>query len=94
MKIVSFEEGKFKDDEVVFDDISIKYTQNADCTEDDGTYQELDITSRNNGTARFINIKTEGWSIDNPNDLVDIINDFCKRADINITEIEEDKENK
>lgn len=92
MKIISFDKSKFKDDEVVFDDVSIKYTQNADCTEGNDEIQELDITSRNNGTARFINIKTEGWSIDNPNDLVDIINDFCKRADINIT-TEEDEEN-
>lgn len=87
MKIVPFEEAEFADEEVYFDEVNAKYVQNADCTEDrDEMCQELEISSRNNGTARFINIKTEGWSIDDPMDLVEIINDFCKRAGINLKE--------
>ena len=85
MKIVPFENAKFADDEVYFDEVNMKYVQNADCTEDrDEMCQELEISSRNNGTARFINIKTEGWSIDDPQQLVNIINDFCSRAGIEL----------
>ena len=85
MKIVPFENSEFKDDEVYFDEVSMKYVQNADCTENsDEMCQELEITSRNNGVARFVNIKTNGWSIDDPQQLVDIINDFCNRAGIEL----------
>lgn len=87
MKIVPFENAEFADEEVYFDEVSMKYVQNADCTENsDEICQELEITSRNNGTARFINIKTENWSLDDPMQLVEIINDFCKRAGIDLTE--------
>lgn len=90
MKIVKYEDSHFENDEVYFDDVTVKYYQNNDCTEESDMIQELCISSRNNGCGRFIHIKTDGWSIDNPNDLIKIIKDFYKRADI---ETEEDNPN-
>lgn len=84
MKIVPFENTYFSDDEVYFDGVTMKYYQNHDCTEPDDECQVLEITSRNNGVGRFINIKTENWSIDDPMEFVEIIKDFCKRADIDL----------
>ena len=81
-KIVPFEEMNYGDYEVCVDDVSITYIQTGDCTEDRDACQDLTLTARNNGVARFINIKTgnNGWSINDPNDLVAIIKDFTKRA--------------
>ena len=90
MKIVPFEEASFSDDEVYYDEMTMKYVQNADCTEDrDEMVQEIEISCRNNGTARFVHFKTDGWSIDDPYDLVKIIQDFCKRANIELESVEQ-----
>lgn len=83
-EIKSFENCKFADGEICVDTVSVLYTQNGDCTEGEDEVQELTISSRNNGMARFINIKTgeNGWSIDDIPSLAKIIDDFKKRADI------------
>lgn len=84
------ENGKWDDETVVIDDISIKYLQNSDSSGDDGDeeVQELTLTARNNGIARFINIKTDSWSIDGVDELKSIIEDFKHRSGI-YTEKEE-----
>ena len=86
------ENGKWDDGTVVIDDISIKYLQNSDSSGDDGDeeVQELTLTARNNGIARFINIKTDSWSIDGVDELKSIIEDFKHRSGI-YTEKEEKK---
>ena len=96
MNIVPYENTNFSDEEVYFDEVTMNYYQNADCsestnyyqngdcTEEKDDFQKIQISSRNNGVGRFINIKTENWSIDDPMDLVKIIKDFCKRADIDL----------
>ena len=78
MTIVPFEKAKFKDDEVYFDEVTSSFYQNGDCTEDRDDYQKITVSTRNNGIARFINIKTEGngWSISDANDLVQLIKKF------------------
>lgn len=78
------DERAYKDNVVAFDDASLTYVQNRDCTEseDEDDVQTLTITTRNNGVARFLNIKTENWSIEDADELVNIINDFKKRAGI------------
>lgn len=55
--------------------------QEPDCTEDrDGDPQTLTLSTRDGGGGKFVNIKTNGWSIDqDSSDLTDIINDFKKR---------------
>lgn len=83
-EIKPYETCKFADGEICVDTVSVHYTQNGDCTEGDDEVQELTISSRNNGMARFINIKTgeNGWSVDDVSTLAKIIDDFKKRADI------------
>ena len=78
------ENGKWEEGTVVIDDISIKYLQNSDSSGDDGDeeVQELTLTARNNGIARFINIKTDSWSIDGVDELKSIIEDFKHRSGI------------
>ena len=78
------EDGAWEEGTVVIDDISIKYLQNSDSSGDDGNeeVQELTLTARNNGIARFINIKTDSWSIDSADELKAIIEDFKHRSGI------------
>ena len=96
LNIVPYEEatlnksGKWDDETVVIDEVSIKYLQNSDSSGDDGDeeVQELTLTARNNGIARFINVKTDSWSIDSVDELKAIIEDFKHRSGI-YTEKEE-----
>ena len=53
-------EGK---EQVLLDEITCKYIQEADCTEDKDIPQEITLSSRDGGGGKFINIKTESWSI-------------------------------
>lgn len=75
----SSKEGK---EQVLLDEITCKYIQDADCTEDQDEPQEIVISSRDGGGGKFINISTKSWSItgDNPEkELLPLINDFKKR---------------
>ncbi len=70
------------DNQVLLSDIKMTYIQNPDCTENrDGDPQELIISTRDNGVAKFINISTNNWSIDDIQDLEYVINDFKRRID-------------
>lgn len=72
-----------KDDQVLVDAVSITYYQLPDCTENDESEpQLLTISTRNNGCENFINIKATNWSINEPEDLLKIIEDFKNRAQI------------
>ena len=90
INIVPYEEaslnkdGAWEEGTVVIDDISIKYLQNSDSSGDDGNeeVQELTLTARNNGVERFLNIKTDSWSIDSADELKAIIEDFKHRSGI------------
>ena len=90
LNIVPYEEatlnenGKWEEGTVVIDEVSIEYLQNTDCSGHDGNeeVQELTLTARNNGIARFINIKTDSWSIDSADELKAIIEDFKHRSGI------------
>lgn len=83
MQVVSYENGEIeKDGNVLIDEVSIEYMQQLDCTEDDERYQTIKISTRNNGAARFLNIKTDDWSISDEKDMVELIEDFKKRAKI------------
>jgi hypothetical protein len=76
-------DGYPKGNEVLLDEIICKYIQEPDCTEDrDNDFQEIILSSRDGGGGKFINIKTESWSISGDNledDLIPLINDFKKR---------------
>lgn len=78
--IKSYENFKFEENEIGMDDVSISYLQQADCTQDQDETNEITLSTANNGVARFIVIKTERWSIDDIDSLVELIKDFKKRA--------------
>ena len=84
MKIQYAEDYDYKDgDVIVVDDVSITYiSYDGDCV--DREPQTLTVSTKNNGSSRFLNIKTdkEGFSISDINDLKIIIEDFNKRAGI------------
>lgn len=70
-------------EQVLLDEITCKYIQSPDCTEDrDGESQEIILSSRDGGGGKFIHIKTDGWSICGDNlgmDLIPLIEDFKHR---------------
>lgn len=77
-------EGFPKDDnQVLLDEITCKYIQSPDCTEDrDGDFQELILSSRDGGGGKFININASDWSIsgeDGFSDLIAVLKDFKRR---------------
>lgn len=75
-------DGYPKGEEIVLDEIVCTYIQEADCTEDRDDCQEIKLSSRDGGGGKFINIKTESWSISGDNledDLIPLINDFKHR---------------
>lgn len=81
-RVESFEETEFGEGAIVVDDVKITYMQNGDNTEKEDSVQTITLSTRNNGVARFINIKTSNWSVDDINDLKVLLEDFEKRASI------------
>ena len=93
--IKTFEDMNFTgdtDNEVYYDDVSVTYLQDGDCTEDRDEPQEIKFTTRNNGVARFVNIETKNWSLNDAEEFVEIFNDFCKRAGIKMKDEKDGKE--
>ena len=83
--IKSFEDMDFTKEtegKVYVDDVSVTYCQDGDCTENSDDVQTLTVSSRNNGMARFFNLKTDNWSISDIDEIKYIIDDFKKRAGI------------
>ena len=72
-----------EDNEILLDEITCTYIQEPDCTEDrNGDPQSIIFSSRDGGGGKFINIKTDGWSICGDNletDLIPLIKDFKHR---------------
>jgi len=61
----------------------IRLTQPSDCDQPEGQ-QSLDITMVNNGAAHFARLKTTGWAVDGPDDVVllgQLIKQLQDRAD-------------
>ena len=81
LELLPIEKMEYKDSQVAIDDVSIDYVQSSDCTEEEGA-QVITISTRNNGVARFLNIKTgeEGWSFCDIDELAKLINDFKQRS--------------
>jgi len=67
------------DDDVYVEDVSVEYGQD---TVDEEEYQTIKLSTENNGVARYINISTEKWSISDIDDLIQILEDFKKRASL------------
>ena len=69
-------------DQVLLDEITCKYIQEADCTENQDEPQEIILSSRDGGGGKFINIQTKSWSITGNNfeeEIIPLLNDFKKR---------------
>ena len=64
------------DENVYIEKGSITYIQNPDCTENPDKCQSITLTSRNGGGGKFINIRTKGWSLDKPEDIMTLVNHF------------------
>lgn len=76
-------EGWPEDEQILLAEATIKYWQNPDCTEDrEADPQEIVVSTRDNGVAKFLNIKTENWSISDIEDLEFLIKDFKKRINL------------
>ena len=70
------------EEQVLLDEVTCKYIQEADCTEDQDEPQEIIISSRDGGGGKFINIQTKSWSItgdDFEKEIIPLLNDFKKR---------------
>ena len=70
------------DDQICLESAVLTYFQNGDCTEDRDEFQEIVISSRNNGIDNFLNIKTDNWSISGIEDLQALIEDFKTRTNL------------
>jgi hypothetical protein len=69
-------------EDIFLDEVSMKYIQAPDCTENkDNDDQELIITTRDGGGGKFLNLKTNNWSISGLEDLKLVIEDFNKRIE-------------
>ena len=78
LKIIT--DGYPKTNEVFLEEVTCKYIQEPDNTEDrDGDPQELILSTRDGGGGKYIHIETTGWSISDIDDLEVVINDFKKR---------------
>ena len=73
------ESGK---EQVLLEEITCKYLQDADCTEDQDEPQEIILSSRDGGGGKFINIQTKSWSItgeDFEKEIIPLLRDFKHR---------------
>ena len=69
-------------EQVLLDEITCKYIQEADCTEDRDEFQEIILSSRDGGGGKFINIQTKSWSItgdDFEKEIIPLLKDFKHR---------------
>ena len=69
-------------EQILLDEITCKYVQEADCTENQDEPQEIVLSSRDGGGGKFINIQTKSWSItgeDFEKEIIPLLNDFKAR---------------
>lgn len=58
------------DENVYMDDLTVTFTQEPDCTQDDDDeYQRIEFHTEDNGIGRFIWFKTDRWSISDASDI-------------------------
>ncbi len=76
------DDGSYEDNFLTVDDVKVTYIQSADCVSHEDAVQEMEISTANNGTARFLILKTKRWAISDIGDLEVLIKDFCTRAGI------------
>ena len=74
-------DGYYEGETILLDEITCTYLQEPDCTESrDGEPQSITISSRDGGGGKFLNIKTNNWSVDTDlKSLTVVLEDFKKR---------------
>ena len=74
-------DGYYEGEAILLEEITCTYLQEPDCTESrDDEPQAITISSRDGGGGKFLNIKTDGWSVDtNLESLTVVLEDFKKR---------------
>lgn len=75
-------EGWPNDNQVLIEEMSITYVQPNDCYESKDDGQSLTISIRDGGGGPFLHIKTNGWSVDDTNQLTELVNDFKSRLNL------------
>lgn len=75
------------DNVVSIEQFSITYGQQADCNSNRDDYQSLKITARNSDIDEngwYFNLDTCGghWSVNNPEDIAKIVEDFKMRMQV------------
>lgn len=69
-------------EQVLLEEVTCRYVQDADCTENQDEPQEIILSSRDGGGGKFINIQTKSWSITGDKfgeELLPLFEDFKKR---------------
>ena len=76
MKLIT--EGWPKGDEILMDEVQVKYLQSADNCSSEDDVQELTLITKDGGGGKYINFKTNeyGWSISDEEDLIQIFKHF------------------
>ena len=74
-------DGYYEDEAILLEEITCTYLQEPDCTESrDDEPQAITISSRDGGGGKFLNIKTDGWSVDTDlKSLTVVLEDFKAR---------------
>jgi hypothetical protein len=84
MRIVPVDYEPKEDDiapDIHFDTVSVEYINyEGDCVSD--APQTLNIFTENNGVKRFIVFNTDRFAISNIDELIQIFNDFKKKAEL------------
>lgn len=71
-----------EDEDVVISDLSTTYLQKADCCSSED-YNELLIKAEDGGGCLFYVIKTDRWAFDDIDEVIDVLNDFKNRLNLN-----------
>lgn len=76
VKIIT--DGFPEDNEILVDEIRIKYLQGPDNCSDEEDYQELTLLTKDGGGGKYINFKTgeHGWSVSDEDDLIPVFKHF------------------
>ena len=74
-------DGYYEGETILLEEMICTYLQEPDCTESrDDEPQSITISSRDGGGGKFINIKTDNWSVDTDlESLTVVLEDFKKR---------------
>lgn len=79
--LLPIEKFDYKDGySIGLDTVSVTYVNGGDCI--DSEPQELVIKTENNGVARFIVLETNRWAISDINEIIEVLSDFKRRAEL------------